>query len=458
MRQMTEQQRPAVRERRRAAAEPADGGTTQTDARSTAYELAGLQQRTVDELRKIAAEMDVPGFSALRKHDLCMKILAAQSEQSGNSYRYGILEVTADGRGYLRVDGYSPDIQNDVYVADTQIRRFSLRTGDLVGGPVRPPKDTERYWSLLRVETINGRVPEEARKRPTFEELTPIYPNQRLYLETPSPHNSTGRMLDIVTPIGRGQRGLIVAPPKAGKTTIIKQIANCLTTNYNDIKLIVLLIDERPEEVTDIARSVDGEVVASTFDEMPENHMRVADLVLARAKRLVEMGEDVVVLMDSITRLARASNLTCEPSGRTLSGGLDPTALYRPKRFLGAARNIENGGSLTILATILVETGSRMDDMIFEEFKATGNLDLVLSRELADRGVFPAVDIPRSSTRHQELLFNDEEMQSIWQLRKALHVMDTIDATETLIQGVRKTKNNHEFLAMATTAFRGRGS
>jgi len=416
-------------------------------------ELAELQRMTVEQLRDVAAEMKMEGVKGMRKQDLCMRILSEQSEQSGHKYGYGILETMPDGRGYLRVDGYKPDPQRDVYVADTQIKRFGLRTGDLVSGPIRPPKDTERYWSLLRVQTINGAAPEEMRQRPHFEELTPIYPNERLYMETDGPNGTAGRFLDIVTPVGRGQRGLIVAPPKAGKTTIIKQIANALTRNYTDMILMVLLIDERPEEVTDIARSVDGEVIASTFDEMPENHMRVADAVLARAKRLVEQGEDVVVLMDSITRLARASNLTVDPSGRTLSGGLDPTALYRPKRFLGAARNIEHGGSLTILATILVETGSRMDDMIFEEFKATGNMDLVLSRELADRGIFPAIDIQRSSTRHQELLFNDEEMQSVWQLRRALHALDTVEATELLLSGLRKTRSNQEFLAMAVETF-----
>lgn len=417
------------------------------------FELAELQRKTVDELRAIAEEFKLDGVKGLRKQDLCMRILTHESEQNGNKYGYGILEITGDGRGYLRVDGYSPDPLRDVYVADTQIKRFGLRTGDLISGPIRPPKDTERYWSLLRVQTINGASPEEMRNRPHFEDLTPIYPNERLYLESEGPGGMTGRILDIVTPVGRGQRGLIVAPPKAGKTTIIKNIANSLTKNYQDIVLMVLLIDERPEEVTDIARSVDGEVIASTFDEMPENHMKVADVVLARAKRLVEQGEDVVVLMDSITRLARASNLTVDPSGRTLSGGLDPTALYRPKRFLGAARNIENGGSLTILATILVETGSRMDDMIFEEFKATGNMDLVLTRELADRGIFPAIDIQRSSTRHQELLFNDEEMQTVWQLRRALHALDTAEGTELLMSGLRKTRTNQEFLAMAVETF-----
>jgi len=416
-------------------------------------ELADLQRMTVDQLRELASKMKIEGAKSLKKQELCLKILEEQSEQAGHKFGSGILEIMPDGRGYLRVNGYTPDPQRDIYVADTQIKRFGLRNGDMVSGPIRPPKDTERYWSLLRVQTINGAPPEEMRNRPHFEDLTPIYPNERLYLETGGPNGITGRFLDIVTPIGRGQRGLIVAPPKAGKTTIIKQIANALTHNYDDIILMVLLIDERPEEVTDISRSVDGEVIASTFDEMPENHMRVADAVLARAKRLVELGEDVVILLDSITRLARASNLTVEPSGRTLSGGLDPTALYRPKRFLGAARNIENGGSLTILATILVETGSRMDDMIFEEFKATGNMDLVLSRELADRGIFPAIDIQRSSTRHQELLFNDEELQSIWQLRRALHALDTMEATELLLQGLRRSRNNREFLAMAVETF-----
>jgi len=383
-------------------------------------DLSDLKQKTVDELREVAATMDVAGYSHLKKFDLCMKILKAQSEQDGNKYQYGVLEVQPDGRGYLRVNGYAPDPAVDVYVADSQIRRFGLRTGDVISGPVRPPKNSERYWSLLRVQTINGVPPEEIGHRPDFE---------------------------------RGQRGLIVSPPKAGKTTIIKQLANCMTANYDDLRLLILLVDERPEEVTDIARSVEGEVISSTFDELPENHMRVSELVLTRAKRLVEQGEDVVVLLDSITRLSRASNLTIDPSGRTLSGGLDPTALYRPKSFFGAARNIEGGGSLTILATILVETGSRMDDMIFEEFKATGNLDLILSRDLANRGIFPAVDIIRSSTRHQELLFTDNEMQSVYQLRQALHNMEPLEALETLLAGLRKTKTNAEFLQLAADSF-----
>lgn len=410
-------------------------------------ELADLQKRTVDELRTIASEMQIPGYSTARKQDLCMKILVSQSEKNGHAYRYGVLETLPDGRGILRTTGYTPDPEMDVYVAETQIKRFDLRNGDLVSGPVRPPKDTERYWSLLRVQTINGMPPEQVRNRPHFEDLTPIYPIDRLRLETDNPSNITGRMMDIVVPVGRGQRGLIVAPPKAGKTTIIKQVANCLTHNYDDIRLIVLLIDERPEEVTDIARSVDGEVVASTFDEMPENHMRVAELVMARTKRLVEQGEDVVILLDSITRLARASNLTCDPSGRTLSGGLDPTALYRPKRFFGAARNIENGGSLTILATILIDTGSRMDEMIFEEFKATGNMELVLDRGLAERRVFPAIDIKRSGTRHDELLFDEDTLKQVWQLHRLLAALDIVEGTELLIEQLKRNKSNKDFLA-----------
>lgn len=418
-------------------------------------DLPELKKKTVQELRKMAEELGVEKTSGLKKHDLALKILVAMSEQNGHRYGYGILEIMADGRGFLRVDERKQKPLTDIYVADTQVKRFNLRGGDLVSGPVRPPKENERYWSLLRVQTINEREPEEARNRANFEDLVPIYPNERLLLEIPGPDGVTGRFMDLITPIGRGQRGLIIAPPKAGKTTIIKKIANSLTQNYDDLRLIVLLVDERPEEVTDIDRSVDGEVVASTFDRMPEDHMQVMEMVQSRCKRLVEHGEHVVVLMDSITRLARASNLTVDPSGRTLSGGLDPTALYRPKRFFGSARNIEGGGSLTILATILIETGSRMDDMIFEEFKATGNMDLVLSRQLADRGIFPAINIELSSTRHQELLFNDDELQSIWQLRKALHAMDTEAATDTLINGLRKTKTNADFLAMAKQTFRG---
>ncbi|MFQ6098536.1 MAG: transcription termination factor Rho [Armatimonadota bacterium] len=419
-------------------------------------DLAELESKSVGELRKIADGLGVKLGSRLTKHELAIKILQAQSERNGFVYKEGVLEIVPDGtQGYLRTSGYAPNPETDVYVASTQIKRFNLRTGDFVGGMCRPPKDNERFFSLLRVETLNDKDPELSRNRVQFEELTPIYPTERLRLEVKNgDHDLSGRFMDIVTPIGKGQRGLILSPPKAGKTTLIKRIANSLTANYKELRLIVLLIDERPEEVTDIARSVEGEVAASTFDETPENHMKVAELVLARAKRLVEGGEDVVILLDSITRLARASNLTCTPSGRTLSGGLDPTALYRPKRFFGAARNIENGGSLTIIATILVETGSRMDDMIYEEFKATGNMDLVLERELADKGIFPAINIQLSSTRHQELLFEDDEMQKIWALRRALHNLETEQATELLLAGLRKTKTNQDFLEMAEQQFK----
>jgi transcription termination factor Rho len=417
-------------------------------------ELAKLEAKTRDELQQMAEEMGLEGASRLRKHDLALRILRAKAEEEGLTFFEGVLEISPDGtEGFLRTNGYFQNVDRDVYVAQSQIRRFNLKTGDTIAGPVRPPKENERYYSLLRVEALNGQDPERGRHRVEFESLTPIYPNERLRLET-SHDNIAGRFMDIITPLGKGQRGLIIAPPKAGKTTLIKQIANSVTTNNPEVTLLVLLIDERPEEVTDIQRSVDGEVIASTFDELPENHMKVAELVLARAKRLVEHGVDVVILLDSITRLARASNLTVNPSGRTLSGGLDPTALYRPKRFFGAARNIEEGGSLTVIATILVETGSRMDDMIYEEFKATGNMDLRLSRELADKGIFPAIDIQQSSTRHQELLFDDDEMRQIWQLRRALAAMSTEDATELLISGLRKTKTNKEFLTMAENTFR----
>ena len=418
----------------------------------TTYEA--MIEKTTLELREVAEGMGVEGAQKLKKHDLMMNILTrARGDEDGLQHRYGILDTLPDNRGYLRTNGFAADPRHDVYVAETQIRRFNLKTGDTISGPVRPPKENERYHSLLRVETINGMPPDKLRKRVAFEELTAIYPDERLRLETHQPHNTTGRFMDIITPIGKGQRGLIIAPPKAGKTTIIKQIANCISENHPSLRLMVLLVDERPEEVTDISRSVDGEVADSCFDEMPEHHMKVSDLVLARAKRLVELGEDVVILMDSITRLARASNLTVNPSGRTLSGGLDPSALHRPKRFFGAARNCEEAGSLTILATILVDTGSRMDDMIYEEFKATGNMDLVLARELAERGIFPAINIQLSNTRHQELLFADEEMQSVWQIRRALHALDTEHATETLIAGLRKTKTNSEFMALAVDSF-----
>lgn len=358
----------------------------------------------------------------------------------------GVLEITNEGFGFLRNNGFASN-SGDVYVAQTQIKRFGLKTGDTVSGPLRPPKDAEKYYSLLRVEKVNSVDPETARNRPQFDELTPIYPNERLILET-DPKNLAARFIDLIAPIGKGQRGLIVAPPKAGKTILLKTIANSITANHPEVALLVLLIDERPEEVTDIRRSVAGDVVASTFDEQPENHMRVADMVLEKAKRLVEMGRDVVVLLDSITRLSRASNLTVNPSGRTLQGGLDPAAIYRPKRFFGAARNIEYGGSLTIIATALVETGSRMDDIIFEEFKGTGNMELKLDRSLAESRTYPAIDIKASGTRHDELLYPDEELKKIWQLHRVLAGLGTKESTELLINRLDNTKSNKDFLGM----------
>ena len=358
----------------------------------------------------------------------------------------GVLEITGEGFGFLRHNNFSANGE-DIYVSQTQIKRFGLKTGDTVSGQIRPPKDAEKYYGLLRVEKVNSVDPDVARNRPQFDELTPIYPNERLILET-DPKNLGARFIDLIAPIGKGQRGLIVAPPKAGKTILLKMIANSITVNHPDMALIVLLIDERPEEVTDIRRSVVGEVVASTFDEQPENHMRVADMVLEKAKRLVEMGRDVIVLLDSITRLSRASNLTVNPSGRTLQGGLDPAAIYRPKRFFGAARNIENGGSLTIIATALVETGSRMDDIIFEEFKGTGNMELKLDRSLAEQRTYPAIDIKASGTRHDELLYPDEELKKIWQLHRVLAGLGTKESTELLINRLDNTKSNKDFLAM----------
>ena len=407
-------------------------------------ELAELGNKTVEEIQEIAKELGIEGGD-LPKQDLVFKILQAQTEQSGLIFSQGVLEILPDGWGFLRKSlNFSPDPE-DIYVSQSQIKRFGLKTGDTVSGQVRPPKDTEKYFGLLRVEAVNGSDPEVARRRVNFEDHTPIYPNERIVLETAA-GNISARFIDLIAPIGKGQRGLIVAPPKAGKTTLLKIIANSVTTNHPEIVLMVLLIDERPEEVTDIRRSVKGEVISSTFDEAPENHMRVSEMVLEKAKRLTESGKDVVVLLDSLTRFARASNLTVTPSGRTLSGGLDPSALYRPKRFFGAARNIEEGGSLTILATCLVETGSRMDDAIFEEFKATGNTELVLDRALAERRLYPAIDIKRSGTRHDELLYNEDTLNRVWQLHRLLAALDSVEATELLIDRLMHTKSNTEFL------------
>ncbi len=425
--------------RNHTAAAPSEG----TEGRQV-IQLAELETKSLEELHDIAKGLAVENYETLQTPDLLVAIMCAQAEQNGTPWTKGLLEVLPEGYGFLRTRHYLPS-PDDIYVSQSQIKRLGLRTGDTIVGSVRPPKSGERYQSLLKVEAINGMSPETARHRKGFDALTPIYPDERLRMET-EPTNVTGRFIDIVAPIGKGQRGMIVSPPKAGKTTMLKQMANSITTNHPEVYLLVLLIDERPEEVTDIRRSVRGEVAASTFDEMPENHLRLQEIVLEHAKRLVETGRDVVVLLDSLTRLSRASNLTVAPSGRTLSGGLDPSALYRPKRFFASARNIEEGGSLTVIATALVETGSRMDDMIFEEFKATGNWEVVLDRSMADRGIFPAIDIQRSGTRHQELLFSDQELQGVYQLRRVLNALDNTQATELLLTGLRKTSSNTEFL------------
>ncbi len=399
---------------------------------------------TTSDLQQIAKKMSVSGYSNLRKKDLIIQILKAETENEGLLFISGILEIMTEGFGFLRVDNYTPGY-DDVYVSPSQIRRFNMKVGDEVLGQVRPPKEGERYFALLRIIAVNLSDPELALIRPNFDDLTPIYPNQRLRLETESSIIAT-RLIDIIAPLGLGQRGMIVSPPKAGKTTIIKQLANAITKNHSDIELIVLLIDERPEEVTDMKRSVDGEVVNSTFDLPPENHVRVADMVLERAKRLVESGKDVVLLLDSITRLARAHNLVVPPSGRTLSGGVDPAALHRPKRFFGAARKLEEQGSLTILATALVETGSRMDDVIFEEFKGTGNMELHLDRRLAERRIFPAIDIYRSGTRKEELLLSKVELEAMWLLRKAMSSLSPAETLELMHERLRNTKSNAELI------------
>ena len=407
-------------------------------------ELATLDSKDIEELQKIARELNIE-VDTRRKHELVNRIMERQTQNSGYLWRQGVLEILPDGWGFLRGKNFAP-APDDVYVSQSQIKRFGLKTGDTVSGQVRPPKDSEKYYGLLRVEAVNGQDPETARQRRSFDDLTPIYPNERLVMEH-DPRQLSARLIDLIAPIGKGQRGLIVAPPKAGKTMLLKTIANAISANHPEVFLIVLLIDERPEEVTDIRRSVDGVVVSSTFDEPPENHMRVADMVLEQAKRLVESGKDVVVLLDSLTRVGRASNLTVNPSGRTLSGGLDPVALYRPKRFFGAARNIEEGGSLTVLATCLVDTGSRMDDMIFEEFKGTGNMELVLDRALAERRIYPAVDVKRSGTRHDELLYDPDTLKQIYALHRILAGMDPVEAIEQLLGRLRHTKSNAEFLA-----------
>jgi transcription termination factor Rho len=405
-------------------------------------QFAEFESKTLTELQKIAKEAGIDNYTRYRKRELIYELLKVLATQEGRIFSQGVLETLPEGYGFLRVDNYEPG-PDDVYVSNSQIRRFHLRTGDLVAGQVRPPKDNERYFSLLKTQAVNYLDPDSYQERTYFEELTPIYPQERLTLETHA-KGLAMRLVDSIAPIGKGQRGMIVAPPKAGKTTLLKNIANSLTKNHPEIYLIVLLIDERPEEVTDMERSVSGEVVSSTFDQPAENHVRVAELVLERAKRMVEVGRDVVVLLDSITRLARAYNLVEPTSGRTLSGGVDPGALHKPKRFFGAARKIEEGGSLTIMATALVETGSRMDEVIFEEFKGTGNMELHLDRKLADRRIFPAIDIVRSGTRKEELLLNQKELEMTWVIRKLLSSLGPAETMELLLDRLSHTENNIE--------------
>ncbi len=407
--------------------------------------MAELDDLTLDELRDLARSMEVSGYTRLKKYDLIILLLRANAEKQGYIFGGGILEIVQDGIGFLRSDHLLPGPE-DVYVSQSQIRRFGLRTGDFVVGQVRPPKDTEKYFGLLKVEAVNGLDPEEAKRRPVFEKLTPIFPDEQIYLET-KPNLLATRMIDLLAPIGRGQRGLIVSPPKAGKTTILKRIANGMSSNYDDLYLMVVLIGERPEEVTDMDRSVEAEVISSTFDEPVQNHVRVAEMALERAKRLTESRRDVVILLDSVTRLTRAYNLTVPPSGRTLSGGIDPAALFPPKRFFGAARNLEEGGSLTIIATCLVDTGSRMDDVIYEEFKGTGNMELQLNRRTSERRIFPAIDIERSSTRAEEKMVEPEVLAKVYTLRRMSDAMGGgNEAILPILERLSRTRDNQEFL------------
>jgi transcription termination factor Rho len=413
--------------------------------------IVELETKTLSDLQEQARDLDVSGYSRLKKSDLIFRLLRANAERQGYIFGGGVLEIMPDGIGFLRAPSLLPGPQ-DVYVSQSQIRRFGLRTGDMVIGQVRPPKESEKYFGLLRVEAVNGLDPEAAKERPNFDDLTPIFPNEMFDLET-SRDILAMRLINLVAPIGRGQRGLIVSPPKAGKTTVLKQIANAITHNYNAVHLMVCLIGERPEEVTDMDRSVEAEVISSTFDEPVQAHTRVAELALERAKRLVETGRDVVILLDSITRLSRAYNLIVSPSGRSLSGGLDPVALYPPKHFFGAARKLEEGGSLTIIATCLIDTGSRMDDVIYEEFKGTGNMELHLNRKLSDRRIFPAFDIERSGTRREELLLTEDALSKVWLLRRMIAAIGGLEAVELVLERLGKTKNNAEFLATLNKDF-----
>ncbi|MGO9086194.1 MAG: transcription termination factor Rho [Candidatus Sulfotelmatobacter sp.] len=409
--------------------------------------IAELKEKNITELTKIARTLDLPGASGLRKQDLIFKILQAQSEKEGHIFAEGVLEILPDGYGFLRSPDYNylpgPD---DIYVSPSQIRKFDLKTGDTISGQVRPPHEGEKYFALVKIEAVNFESPDEARNKILFDNLTPLYPQERIKLET-TRENSSARVMDLLTPLGKGQRGLIVSPPRAGKTMLLQNVANSITSNHPEVVLMVLLIDERPEEVTDMQRSVKGEVISSTFDEPAARHVQVAEMVIEKAKRLVEHKRDVVILLDSITRLARAYNTIVPPSGKVLSGGVDSNALQRPKRFFGSARNIEEGGSLTIIATALIDTGSRMDDVIFEEFKGTGNSEIILERKLVDKRVFPAIDIQRSGTRKEELLIPKEDLSRIWVLRKVLNPLSPVEAMELLIDKLSKTKGNSEFLA-----------
>jgi transcription termination factor Rho len=408
--------------------------------------ISELKEKSIAELGKLARALEIQGTSALRKQDLIFKILQAQSEKEGHIFAEGVLEILPDGYGFLRSPDYNylpgPD---DIYVSPSQIRKFDLKTGDTISGNVRPPHEGEKYFALVKIEAINFESPEETRNKILFDNLTPLYPQERIKMET-TREGLSGRVMDLLTPIGKGQRGLIVAPPRTGKTVLLQAIANSITTNHPEVVLIVLLIDERPEEVTDMQRSVKGEVISSTFDEPAARHVQVAEMVIEKAKRLVEHKRDVVILLDSITRLARAYNTIVPPSGKVLSGGVDSNALQRPKRFFGAARNIEEGGSLTICATALVDTGSRMDEVIFEEFKGTGNMEVILDRKLVDKRVFPAIDIQRSGTRKEELLIPKDDLQRTWILRKVLNPLSPVEAMELLTDKLGKTRNNQEFL------------
>ena len=414
----------------------------------TQMNIEELKAKTISELTNIAKDLKIQGHSGLRKQDLLFRILEAKTEQDGLRFGQGVLEILPDGFGFLRAPTYNylpgPD---DIYVSPSQIRKFDMRTGDTISGQIRPPKDSERYFALLKVEAINFENPDKTKDKILFDNLTPLYPEERIRLETPGGKDYSARVMDFMTPIGKGQRGLIVAPPRTGKTMLLQSVANSISTNYPEVALIVLLIDERPEEVTDMERSVKGEVISSTFDEPAQRHVQVAEMVIEKAKRLVEHKRDVVILLDSITRLARAYNAIVPPSGKVLSGGVDSNALQRPKRFFGAARNLEEGGSLTIIATALIDTGSRMDDVIFEEFKGTGNLEIVLDRKLADKRTYPSIDINRSGTRKEELLLPEEDLQRVWLLRKVLIPMGIHDTMDLLLQKIKETKTNAEFLA-----------